>query len=127
MNHSGVVEIRQTGREKHYWLRAAEWRTLLQRGGSLPQWVCWPPVLSALEQIWLKLIDPQLEALEPLMLASELRQLMIHVRPALERAGLDKALSDDRQYLAESYLPVFLSDITGLVGGMSFNYEPAIP
>ena len=127
MNHSGVVEIRQAGREKHYWLRAAEWKALLQRSGQLPQWICWPPVLSALEQIWLKLNDPQLEALEPLMLASELRQLMIKVRPALERAGLDKALSDDRQYLAESYLPVFLSDITGLVGGMSFNYEPTTP
>jgi hypothetical protein len=43
---------------------------------------------------------------------------MIKVRPAIERAGFNKALTDDRQHLGESYLPVFLSDITKLLGGM---------
>lgn len=119
MNHSGVVELRQTGREKHYWVRAAEWKALLQRPGELPQWVCWPPLWSALEQIWLKLNDPQLEPLEPLMLSSVLRQLMVKVRHSIERAGFDKVLSDDRQYLGESYLPVFLSDITKLLEGVA--------
>ena len=115
MNQSGVVELRQIGREKHYWIRAAEWKALLQRPGELPPWVCWPPFWSALEQIWLKLNDPQLEPLEPLMLSSVLRQIMVKVRPAIERAAFGKALSDDRQYLGESYLPVFRSDIAKLL------------
>ncbi len=121
MNQSGVVEIRQTGREKHYWLRVGEWKVLLQRGESIPQWVDWPPLLSALEQIWLKLNESPLDALEPLMLSSVLRQLMVKLRPAIERAGFDKVLSDDRQYLGESYLPVFLSDITKLLDGVVAN------
>jgi hypothetical protein len=116
MNHSGVVEIRQAGREKHYWVRAAEWKALLQRPAELPAWVCWPPLWSALEQVWLKLNDPQLHALEPPMLSSVLRQLMVKVRPSIERAGFDKVLSDDRQYLGEKYLPVFLSDVRKLLG-----------
>jgi hypothetical protein len=127
MNHSGVVELRQTGREKHYWIRPAEWKTLLQRSGELPQWVCWPPLWSALEQVWLKLNDPQVEPLEPLMLSSVLRQLMIRVRPAIERAGFDRMLSDDRQYLGESYLPVFVSDITRLLKGLTQEERPAQP
>jgi hypothetical protein len=56
------------------------------------------------------------------MLSSVLRQLMVKVRPAIERAGFDKVLSDDRQYLAELYLPVFLADITKLLDGMSLNH-----
>ena len=96
-----------------------EWKALLQRPGELPPWVCWPPLWSALEQIWLKLNDPQIELLGPLMLSSVLRQLIIQVRPAMERAGFDKVLSDDRQYLGESYLPVFLADVTKLLGKLS--------
>jgi hypothetical protein len=115
MHRSGVVEIRQTGREKRYWIRADEWKALLQRPGELPKWVCWPPLFSALEQIWVGINDPRLEPLEPLMLASELRQLMIKMRPAIERSGFDKVLSDDRHYLGESYLPVFLSDVIKLI------------
>ena len=115
MNHSGVVELRQTGREKHYWIRRGEWKALLQRPGEVPPWVGWPPLWSALEQIWLKLNDPQLEPLEPLMLSSVLRQLMVKVRPAIERAGLDRVLSDDRQFLGESYLPVFQSNVINLL------------
>jgi hypothetical protein len=125
MNHSGLVELRKTGREKHYWVHVNEWKALLQRPGELPPWVCWPPLWSALEQIWLKLNDPQIEPLEPLMLSSVLRQLIIQVRPAIERAGFDKVLSDDRQYLGESYLPVFLSDVAKLLKKLSPDVRDA--
>jgi hypothetical protein len=123
MQSSGTVKIRPAGREKRFWLRTAEWESLLNRQGTLPAWTCWPPLWSALEQIWLKLNDPQLEPLEPLMLSSVLRQLMVKVRPAIERAGVDKVLSDDRQYLGESYLPVFVSDITKLLGAVASDYH----
>jgi hypothetical protein len=126
MNQSGVVEIRQTGREKHYWVRTAEWMALLQRGEPMPRWVGWPPLLSALEQIWIELNEPRLDALEPLMLSSVLRQLMVKVRPALERTGFGKVLSDDRQHLGESYLPVFLADITKLLAEMPLNHPKQI-
>jgi len=115
MNHSGVVDIQAIGREKHYRLRAPEWKALLQRPAQTPQWVCWPPFWSALEQIWLKLHDPQIEALEPLMLSSAVRQLMLQVRPAIERAGTGNSLSDDRNYLGETYLPVFFTDVMKLL------------
>jgi hypothetical protein len=40
---------------------------------------------------------------------------MIEVRPSLERGGFDRVLSDDRQYLGESYLPVFMADVKRLL------------
>jgi hypothetical protein len=116
MSQSGVVQLRSSGREKHYWLLQKHWAALLNRPEQFPLWITWPPLFSALERIWLKLNDPQLEALDPLLQSSELRQLMVEVRPAFERARFDKSLSDDREYLGEKYLPVFLSDVVKLLG-----------
>lgn len=88
----------------------------LKRGEqSTPKWIAWPPLFSALEQIWLRLNDPKLHNLESLLQASEVRQLMTKVRPSLERSGFDRALSDDRQHLGESYLLVFIKDVRKLL------------
>ena len=115
MNQSGVVGLRARGREKHYWLKPEHWAALLNRPAVFPQWVTWPPLFSALERIWLKVNDPGLEALDPLLQSSELRQLMAEVRPAIERSRFDKNLSDNREYLGEKYLPVFLADVIKLL------------
>lgn len=116
MSRSGVIQVRAASREKHYWLKQIQWMQLLNRGEqSPPKWVTWPPLFSALEQIWLRLDDPKLHKLEPLLQASEVRQLMTKARPSLERSGFDRALSDDRQHLGESYLPVFIADVKKLL------------
>lgn len=115
MSRSGVVGLRTQGREKHYWLKPENWAALLNRPPLFPRWVTWPPLFSALERIWLKVNDPGLEALDPLLQSSELRQLMAEVRPGIERARFDKNLSDNREYLGERYLPVFLADVIKLL------------
>ncbi len=116
MTCSGIIQLRSFGREKHYWLKSEPWAALLNRGEQFPKWITWPPLFSALERIWTKLSDPALTTLDPLLQSSETRQLMIEIRPQIERAGFDKALSDDRHYLGEQYLPVFLADITEILG-----------
>ncbi len=40
---------------------------------------------------------------------------MTDVRPAIERSRFDKRLSDEREYLGEKYLPVFLGDVIKLL------------
>ncbi len=116
MTHSGVIHLRTAGREKHYWIHPYAWAALLNRKEPFPKWVTWPPLFSALERIWLRLNDPKLLTADPLLQSSEVRHLMIEVRPLIERAGFEKALSDDRQYIGEAYLPVFLSDMRKLLG-----------
>jgi hypothetical protein len=116
MSQSGVVGLRAQGREKHYWLKHEHWAALLSRPPTFPRWVTWAPLFSALERIWLKLGDPRLETLDPLLQSSEVRQLMAEVRPAIERSRFDKRLSDDREYRGEKYLPVFLADVINLLG-----------
>ncbi len=118
MSQSGIVHLRVdlSKREKRYWIKPDPWWALLNRIEPYPRWVTWPPLFRALERIWLKLEEPGLLSLDPPMQSSVLRQLMVEVRPAIERAGFAAALSDDRQHLAEAYLPVFLSDIAKLLG-----------
>lgn len=115
MSRSGIVQLRASGRQKHYWLLQSHWAALLNRPEPFPQWITWPPLFSALERVWLKLNDPRLETLDPLLQSSELRQLMVEVRPAIERSRFDKKLSDDRHYLGEKYLPVFMADMKNLL------------
>jgi hypothetical protein len=116
MSRSGVVQVRTTNREKNYWLKQDSWWRLLNRSEEyLTKWVRWPSVFSAWEQIWLGLNDPKLHTLESSLQASEVRHLMIKVRPSLERGGFDRALSDDRQHLGESYLPIFMADVKRLL------------
>jgi hypothetical protein len=116
MSRSGVIQVRATGRAKYYWLQHDSWRQLLNRTEPSPlRWVTWPPLFSALEQIWSRLQDDQLYTLNPLLQASEVRQLMLKVRPALERAGFNRAITDDRQHLGEAYLPVFVQDVWKLL------------
>jgi hypothetical protein len=119
MSRSGVIQVRATGREKRYWLKREEWIRLLNRTEqTTPRWTTWPPLLRALEQIWLRLNDGKLLALDGLLQSSEARQLMTSVRPALERAGFDTMLTDDRQHLGESYLPVFMGDVKRVIASL---------
>jgi hypothetical protein len=116
MQSSGTVELQTSGREKRCWLHAAAWESLLNRRGALPTWMCWPPWFSAMEMIVTRLQDERLLAASPLIQSSELRQLMLQVRPMMERAGFAQAWSDDRQYLGDTYLPVFMENVANLLG-----------
>jgi hypothetical protein len=48
-------------------------------------------------------------------IASNLRRIMLEVRPLIERAGFAHQLSDDQQHHGEVYLEVFFSDIRRLL------------
>ncbi len=115
MAQSGLIRIRPIGKEKHYWLKSQEWLNFLMHQGKPLLWVKWPPLLSAFEQIWIKLNKKEFLNLEPLVQSSELRALMRTIRPKIEGSGFAEALSDDKPYLGENYTPVFLSDIRRLL------------
>lgn len=117
MNRSWAVQSRKLGRERRYWMPVDPWKALISEDGGVPQWINWAPLFSALERIWLKCGGAQFGQLEePLLVASVLKQLMIEVRPDIERAGFEHALSDERKYLGEQYTSAFLADIKRLLG-----------
>lgn len=117
MASSDLVYVRPVGKEKQYWLKNDKWLDfLIGDPGKVIRWVNWPMLLSALEEIWLKLNRSEFWQLSPLAQSSELRLLMQTVRPKIEAAGFAKILSDEKMYLGEDYTNVFLSDIGKLLG-----------
>ena len=118
MHRSGVVEVRTFGREKHYWLVPEPWARLLHRDdeGKMPFWISWPAVFIALERIWLKLLDPTLDDLDPRVLAVELRKLLADIRPAVERAGFPANTLSRLQYTGDEFVSAFLNDIHSILG-----------
>lgn len=111
---SGIVYIQTRGKEKHYWIRQDDWIRLLQITDPQPVWITWPPLFRALEQVWLKLSEPDFLNLDELLQSSELRQLMKIIRPKIEKAGFGQVLSDETHYLGEAYTPVFVGDMNCL-------------
>ena len=116
MTQSDLVHIRPIGKEKHYWVNKEVWLSFLGHQDKQIQWINWPSLLSSLEQIWLKLNQDKFLGLDSLVQSSELRALMQKVRPKIESAGFANAISNDRLYLGESYLSIFLSDVEKILG-----------
>jgi len=107
---SGLLFVKPYGKEKHYWLKTDKWFEFLSIEKTSLKWTNWPSLLIALEKIWLKINDDKLINMDSLMQSSELRQLMDEIRPKIEAAGFGPLLSDEKQYIGESYLDVFLKD-----------------
>ena len=120
MASSGIIHTRTVGREKRYWLNLEQWAKLLHREDSIPQWITWAPLFSALERIWLesgKIAEKENKG-DKLVLASQLNQLMKEVRPDIQRAGFHEALSGERQYQGEEIYDAFIFDIKRLLSRM---------
>jgi hypothetical protein len=112
MAHSGVVQVRSSNREKMYRLQSGVLDPLLKPEGIPMQWISWASVFRALEMLWLGVIDPKRQEMDPLLLASELRRLSKEMEPLLAQAGLGSQLNDDTLYRGAEYAAVFMRDVT---------------
>lgn len=115
MAHSGAVRLVMVGKTKRYRLTPGILDGLLAPDGKRPEWVSWGPLFRALEMILQKLYDSRMEQCDPLLLSSEMRQLMMSVRPLLETAGYGRLVTEPASYLGSSYLEVFYNDVDKIV------------
>jgi hypothetical protein len=69
--------------------------------------------------LWLGVIDPKRQNLDPLTLASEWRRLGKEMRPFLAEAGLARQLEDDSPYRGVEYSAVFIRDIKGILSQLN--------
>lgn len=115
MARSGVVQMRSSNREKKYWLLPGLLDNLLRPQGEKTTWVNWAPLFRSLEMLWLELIDPKKQELDPLLQASEWRRLAMAMRPLLGEAGWGIYLREEAAYRGEEYGPVFIQDVTALL------------
>ena len=110
MVRSGVVQVRTSAREKIYSLSPGILDDLLRPEGFTP-WLNSVPLFRALEMIWLGVSDPQRQALDALMLASEWRRLADPLTVLFGDAGMGQPLREKTFFPGERYYEVFQEDI----------------
>ncbi|OGV78383.1 MAG: hypothetical protein A3K19_20165 [Lentisphaerae bacterium RIFOXYB12_FULL_65_16] len=118
MSRSGLVMSKRLGRERFYSLGAPEkWEALLDLEQGALSWVCWPPLLSALEAIWFCIQPDAFAKLPPLLQMSELRKLMRESAGAkFARSGLAASLPDEERLAGMEYLDELMVAVRNLLG-----------
>jgi hypothetical protein len=119
MARSGVVQMRSGNRAKWYCLQRGVLDILLKPEGSPTPWVNWAPLFRALEMLWVGVIDPKRENLDPLTQASELRRLGKEMRPLLADAGWSWQLEDDSSFRGVEYSVVLIRNIKGILSQLN--------
>ena len=119
MARSGVVQMRSGNRDKWYSLNSGVLDYLLKPEGSTTPWINWAPLFRALEMLWIRVIDPKWQNLDPLTLASELRRLGKEIRPLLADAGWGRQLEDDSSFRGIEYSSIFIRDIKGILNQLN--------
>jgi hypothetical protein len=119
MARSGIVQVRSGNREKWYCLQSDVLDHLLKPEGSPTPWVNWAPLFRAFEMLWIGVIDPKRQNLDPLTQASEWRRLGKEMRPLLAEAGLGRQLEDGSSFRGIEYSSIFIRDIKGILNQLN--------
>jgi hypothetical protein len=99
------------GRKKAYFIRERHRSPFLYQTKKPPRWITWAPLLSSLEKILISLDEMVAKKQSPLLLSSNLRQLMKGIIPSIENAGFGEYLSDPTVFPGEDYAQVFYDDV----------------
>jgi len=119
MAEAGMATMHAVGRTKHYRADRERWRPLFIPDESrAAQWVNWRPLTRGLTTLWREawaLDDTRADAY---VVSSKMRQAMRAARDDLQRSGMEFSIEDDQGHVAESYMPVFVRDLQGIMGTM---------
>jgi hypothetical protein len=111
MARSGVVQVRTHGREKIYALKLGALDNLLRSDFDMTPWANSAPLFRAMEMLWLGIADPKKEAMDDLLLSSELRRVAKNMKPLLGDAGWGQPFRDESAFKGDSYAKVFFEDV----------------
>lgn len=115
MAASGQLRATRKGREVEYRLASPLWHRLLLADRDSPNWMLWPALFRALEQVWLWFSAEKTESLAESALTSELFLLVRRIRPWLERADLAHGLTPGNQGIGTDYVATFIRDMDVLL------------
>jgi hypothetical protein len=76
-----------------------------------------------MEMLWLGLDRVGAAGLDRLTGASEIRRLAARIRPLLGDAGFGTALRNETEYPGESFMPVFMDDVSALLESVGAGAE----
>jgi hypothetical protein len=108
---AGVAFVRPVGRAKQYWIDRDKWRNVLMgEQTSTPRWVNWRALTRGLTAIWREAWAIEESRADEYIFSSKMRSAMQSARNNLLGSGMGFTIEDDKGYVAEAYLPVFMRD-----------------
>jgi hypothetical protein len=119
MAEAGMATVHSAGRTKHYRADREKWQSVLmsERSGA-SKWVNWRSLMRGLTTLWREawaLDDTRADAY---VFSSKMRQAMQAAKDDLQGSGIPFTIEDDKGYLAEAYLPVFVRDVEGILNDL---------
>lgn len=116
MAEAGMVTVHSAGRTKHYRVDREHWQSVILPGRSdTPQWVNWRPLTRGLTTIWREVWALDDARADAYVFSSKMRKAIQASRDDLQRSGINFTIEDDRAYLAEAYLPVFVKSFDSIL------------
>lgn len=109
-----VFSSQLIGRKKIYLINKNDWKTLLHNTEAPPNWITWPPLLRALEILFLRCKELETADTSPLFLSGKLRELANQLRPLLEREEQSIVLPSCDDLSGTDYTLVFLENTLNL-------------
>ena len=118
--NAGFVAVRSEGKSKNYWIDRERWGSVMCPNEATPsQWVNWRPLARGLTAVWREAWNLDEARADEYIVSSKMRAVMRTVRDDLLASGIDFDIADDRNYVAEAYLPIFERDIAGILEAMT--------
>lgn len=119
MRDSGFIISRKEGRRRYHKLTPEAWHKLFL-GDTTPEWIVWPRIFSALENIWCFLIDETIYDKSALTQASALRRILLSSTiDNIDTCGLDFTFGDIAHYPGEQLIPLFIERTEALLNILS--------
>ncbi|MEI6786919.1 MAG: hypothetical protein WCL49_00410 [bacterium] len=120
MAEAGMVTVHAAGRTKHYRAEREKWPSvLLPERSVISQWVNWQSLTRGLTTIWREVWALDESRADVYVFSSKMRKAMQAANDDLQSCGVDFAIEDDKGYLAEAYLPVFLRNVDGVMNALT--------
>ncbi|MFH1477629.1 MAG: hypothetical protein ABIH24_09105 [Verrucomicrobiota bacterium] len=117
---ASVVSVRPVGRTKQYWIDRDKWRSvMMEEQPFVPQWVNWRALTRGLTVIWREAWAIEEARADEYIFSSKMRSAMQAARNDLLGSDIDFVIEDDRGYVAEAYLPVFMRDVRNILKVLS--------
>lgn len=116
MVDSGFLVSQVEGRHRYYTLVPDVWRSLFLGDANPPQWISWPILFAAFEQLWAFMEAPERSGQSPLAQASALRRILHGgMADELGRGGPSAVLQGWERHAGESLLAYFIDELRALI------------
>ncbi|MDD5708857.1 MAG: hypothetical protein PHR35_23320 [Kiritimatiellae bacterium] len=120
MAEAGMVTVHSAGRTKHYRADREQWQSvILPKKSDTPTWLNWRSLTRGLTAIWREVWVLDDTRADAYVFSSKMRKAMQTAKDDLLNSGVPFAIEDDKGYLAEAYLPVFVNSVDGVLHALA--------